>query len=171
MSRFIRIWQQVHRRETGLKSLLLIAILGTKFPKEHFLVHKTTNLCTTQNTQCNQISKLLKLEKWLAVTSKCHMFELRRLSCDYHMSSNVFTNKGTNWSFPNEIKNLKATRFPVLNLHLKNNAKMIFMRIKKLEIISSLHFLIDRCHQSVKLLLHLYVKEDCVTKPTKMKRS
>ena len=28
---------------------LLAAILGTKFPKEQSLVHKTTNLCATQN--------------------------------------------------------------------------------------------------------------------------
>ena len=28
---------------------LLAAVLGTKFPKEQILVHKTTNLCATQN--------------------------------------------------------------------------------------------------------------------------
>ena len=118
-----------------------------------------------------QIPSVIKFLRFLNLKNgwQCHMFKLRRLSLLYRMSSNVFTNKGTNWSFPNEIKNLKATRFPVLNLHLKNNAKMIFMRIKKLEIISSLHFLIDHCHQSVKLLLHLYVKEDCVTNQLKWK--
>ena len=29
---------------------LLVAVLRTKFPKEQILVHKTTNLCATQNT-------------------------------------------------------------------------------------------------------------------------
>ena len=28
---------------------LLVAVLRTKFPKEQILVHKTTNLCATQN--------------------------------------------------------------------------------------------------------------------------
>ena len=44
------IWQQVHRRETGLKSPELLLVLRTKFPKEQSLVHKTTILCATQNT-------------------------------------------------------------------------------------------------------------------------
>ena len=44
------IWQQVHRRETGLKSPESLLVLRTKFPKEQSLVHKTTNLCATQNT-------------------------------------------------------------------------------------------------------------------------
>ena len=34
---------------------LLIAILGIKFQKEHFLVHKTTNLCATQNRDAGVI--------------------------------------------------------------------------------------------------------------------
>ena len=49
----IRIWQQVHRKRNRFEIPLLVAILGTKFPKEHFLVHKTTNLCATQNTPGN----------------------------------------------------------------------------------------------------------------------
>ena len=47
---FIRIWQQVHRRRNRFEIPLLAAILRTKFPKEQTLVHKTTNLCATQNS-------------------------------------------------------------------------------------------------------------------------
>ena len=36
------IWQQVHRRETGLKSPESLLVLRTKFPKEQSLVYKTT---------------------------------------------------------------------------------------------------------------------------------
>ena len=50
MSGKVAIWQQVHKRETGLKSLLLAAILGTKIPKEQSLVHKTAISCATQSS-------------------------------------------------------------------------------------------------------------------------
>ena len=46
---FIMNWQQVHKRRNRFEIPWLAAILGTKFPKEQSLVHKTAISCATQN--------------------------------------------------------------------------------------------------------------------------
>ena len=58
---FIRIWQQVHKKRNRFEITLLVAVLGTKFPKEHFLVHKTTKLCATQNTDPTHLKLIFLL--------------------------------------------------------------------------------------------------------------
>ena len=44
------------QRRNRFEIPLLAAILRTKFPKEQTLVHKTTNLCATQNNWSNIVT-------------------------------------------------------------------------------------------------------------------
>ena len=72
MDVFIRNWQKVHKRRNRFEIPWLTAILGTKFPKEDKLVHKTAISCATQNSSASKIFEkmILKQIHYLESTNK-----------------------------------------------------------------------------------------------------